>query len=114
MLRLIVTCTVWLTIAASLSDAGEAVRIGAIEAAAVSRALHHFTTDYPQAKLHHFSVYLERLNDERIEITFVPKPEPRRRDKLELKLGGRNKYGEEVHYELALPSLRVIRKWYGR
>jgi hypothetical protein len=78
-------------------------------------ALKRFTTDYPRADLKNFFVFVEVPHDRsKAQVAFVPHPEPQRAGHLELHLGGGNKFGEEVHYEMSRKPLKVLRVWYGK
>src|SRR5947209_657996 len=95
------------------------------EAQAIALAVHTFkTTRYPRRRsddlaygdLDHFTVSLERHNDE-LEVIFVPDPSPkpqRYKNVPYLELGGTSVYGSEVHYHISLRRMKILRETYGR
>ena len=95
--------------------ADEEIELDGPDVTALCFTLKRFASDYPQADLKHFSVFVEVPRDRgKAQIAFVPHPEPRKPGELVLRFGGSNRFGEEVHYEISRKPLKVLRMWYGK
>jgi hypothetical protein len=109
-------CSICLSSLASITFATDKeIELEGSDASALCYALKAFTRDYPKTDLKNFSVYIEVPDDRKLaQIAFVPLPEPVNLKTLVLRLGGSNKFGEEVHYVLSRKPLKIVRKFYGR
>ena len=99
--------------AAQFASAAETIELTGREVEAVSVAVAAFKRSRysTSGDLRHFTVELDRHGKE-LEVTFVPNIPRLRPD--EAGTGGSNIYGHEVHYFVALKSLKIIRMHFAR
>ena len=99
--------------AAQFVSAAETTELTGREIEAVSVAVAAFKRGRYSASgdLRHFTVELDR-HGKQLEVTFVPNIPPLRPN--EGGTGGGNIYGSEVHYYVALDTLKIVRMHFAR
>ena len=106
LLILAVTAAQFASAAGTTTLTGREVEAVGVAVAAFKRGRYSKSGD-----LRHFTVELDR-HGKQLEVTFVPNL-PRLRPN-EAGTGGSNIYGDEVHYYVALSSLKIVRMHFAR
>jgi hypothetical protein len=94
--------------------AAQRIQLSGREAEAVHVSVTAFTdkAHFFYGDLRHFSVEFQRRG-KNVEITFLP-DEPQHRRASDPEVGGRTRFGYEVHYLISLDSLKVIKIEFAR